>query len=73
MKLKSALSQSRVALPIACGFAVVFGGLAWLWPSWFTYVLFGVALIGVVGDAVNIVYIRMKAEKDPSVLERETS
>ena len=71
VKLKTALGQSRAALPVACGFAVVLGALAWLWPNWFTYMLFGLALFGVFVDAMNIAYIRMKAAKDPSVLERE--
>jgi hypothetical protein len=73
VKLRSALRQSRAALPVACGFAAIVGAVAWWRPNWFTYMLFGFALIGVVVDAANIMYIRKKVAKDPSVLDREIS
>jgi hypothetical protein len=71
VKVSSALHQSRVALPIAGGFVVSLGVAAWFWPNWFTYTILAIALLGFVIDAVNIVFIRVKAIRDPGFLSKK--
>jgi hypothetical protein len=71
MKFRSALQQSRAALLVGAPFVALFAGIVWLWPNWLTYVLFGVLIFGMLGDVINILYIRRKVARDPSALDRE--
>jgi hypothetical protein len=70
VKYRSALKASREALPIALAFAAGFGVIAWVWPGWFTYMLLGVSVLGLVGELVNIATISRRAKQDPSLLDR---
>lgn len=69
MKAKSALKQSKRSMGVHLVFITLAGLAVVLWPNWFTILLLAVSLFSLVVDALNILYITRKAEKDPAYLE----
>lgn len=67
--LEKALRQSRRSLPVKIGFALLSVALLWALhafaglPGWAAYALGFVAVYAVVGDAINIPYVKRRLRR----------
>ena len=70
MKNSTALRQSQKSLPAIATFAAILCGLWALFHNWLTATLAIIALFALIGDVVNVIYIRSKLKSDPEYLKK---
>lgn len=71
MKSKTALKRSVSSVEFLSFAVLVFALCAWRWPNRFTLIPLGIFSFTLIGDIVNIFYIRRKANNDPSFLDKK--
>jgi len=70
MKNKTALKQSRVSVNFLSVVVAALAVLTFAYPSAYTAVPLAVTGLYLLGDAYNIHYIKRKAAKDPTYLDK---
>ncbi len=71
MKIKTALKQSYVSVKFHSVAVVVFAVLAIAYPSVYTVIPLSVTALFLLSDAYNIRYIKRKAAKDATYLDKQ--
>jgi hypothetical protein len=72
MKQKTALKQSIVGTWIAAVLVLIAAGLAIRWSGVWTFATVAFCATVLLGEIVNIAYIRRRAAKDRDFMERKT-
>jgi hypothetical protein len=70
MKNKTALKRSITSAKLLSVVVCLLGAVAFHWPNRYTLALLVLVSIILVGDFINIFYIRRKAAQDPAYLEK---
>ncbi len=73
MKNRTALKQSRVSVKFLLVAVAILAVLTFVYPSAYTAIPLTVAALYFLGDAYNIRYIKRKAAKDATYLDRRIS
>jgi hypothetical protein len=71
MKHKTALRQSILSAKLLSVAVTLLAIIAWRWSNVFTLVALGILLFTLIGDIINIIYVRRKAFKDSMYLEKK--
>jgi hypothetical protein len=70
MKNRTALKQSRVSVKFLSVAVAILAVLTFAYPSAYTAVPLVVMSLYLLSDAYNILYIKRRAEKDPTYLDK---
>ena len=70
MKSKTALKQSRVSVKFLLIVVVALAVLTFTYPSAYTAIPLAVTGLYLLGDVYNIRYIKKRAAKDPTYLDK---